>query len=48
MRSTCWCLPASGECGALIHRNEDGSEPQFAATDTDPITRDGYASEDHR
>ncbi|MEA5367752.1 hypothetical protein VA596_50035 [Amycolatopsis sp., V23-08] len=48
MRDTCWCLPIRGECGQVTHHNEDGSEPQFVATDTDPITRDGYATEDHR
>jgi hypothetical protein len=39
----CWCEPASALDG---HVNEDGSQPEFAATDHDPVDADGYLVEE--
>lgn len=38
----CWCDPASALDG---HINEDGSAPEFAATDQDPVDADGFLVE---
>lgn len=38
----CWCDPESALDG---HVNEDGSAPEFAATDQDPVDADGYLIE---
>lgn len=39
----CWCEPASALDG---HVNEDGSQPEFAATDHDPVDADGFLIEE--
>ena len=35
----CWCQPATALDG---HVNEDGTAPEFAATDQDPVDADGF------
>jgi hypothetical protein len=39
---SCWCQPADALDG---HVNEDGSQPEFAATDQDPVDADGFLVE---
>lgn len=39
LTTSCWCEPATALDG---HRESDGTEPEFAATDQDPVDADGY------
>jgi hypothetical protein len=43
LSTACWCQPATAWDG---HRNGDGTETDFVATDADPIDADGYPLED--
>lgn len=38
LSTSCWCEPATALDG---HREQDGSDPAFAATEADPIDADG-------
>lgn len=39
LAETCWCEPRTAVDG---HREPDGTEPVFAATDADPVDVHGY------
>lgn len=39
----CWCQPLTALDG---HVNEDGTAPEFAATDQDPVDADGFLVEE--
>lgn len=43
LATSCWCDPATALDG---HVNEDGTEPEFAATDSDPVDADGFLLEE--
>lgn len=43
LTTACWCEPLTALDG---HINEDGSQPEFAATDQDPVDADGYLVEE--
>lgn len=42
LTESCWCEPATALDG---HVNEDGTAPEFVATDLDPVDEHGYLME---